>query len=43
MYKPNYLMMTPGPTIVRENVLEARSKFLEILILMKIFLFFMMS
>lgn len=27
MYKPNYLMMTPGPTIVRENVLEARSKF----------------
>lgn len=27
MYKPNYLMMSPGPTMVRSNVLNARSDF----------------
>lgn len=27
MYKPNYLMMTAGPTMVRENVMKARSEF----------------
>ena len=27
MYKANYLMMTPGPTMVRENVLKARCSF----------------
>lgn len=27
MYKANYLMMTPGPTMVRENVLKGRSSF----------------
>lgn len=27
MYKPNYLLMTAGPTMVRKNVMEARSKF----------------
>lgn len=27
MYKASYLMMTPGPTMVRENVLQARSRF----------------
>ena len=27
MYKPDYLMMTPGPSIVRENVMKKRSEF----------------
>ena len=27
MYKANYLMMTPGPTMVRENVLRGRASF----------------
>lgn len=27
MYNPNYLMMTPGPTMVRKNVMEKRSEF----------------
>ena len=27
MYKPDYLMMTPGPSIVRENVMKKRSDF----------------
>lgn len=27
MYKPDYLLMTAGPTMVRKNVMEARSKF----------------
>lgn len=27
MYKANYLMMTPGPTMVRENVLNARGNY----------------
>ena len=27
MYKPDYLMMTPGPSIVRENVMERRAEF----------------
>lgn len=27
MYKPEYLLMTAGPTMVRENVMDARSRF----------------
>ena len=27
MYKPDYLMMTPGPSIVRQNVMERRAEF----------------
>lgn len=27
MYKPDYLMMTPGPSIVRENVMKKRMEF----------------
>lgn len=27
MYRPDYLMMTPGPSIVRQNVMEERSRF----------------
>lgn len=27
MYRPDYLMMTPGPSIVRENVMERRAEF----------------
>lgn len=27
MYKPDYLMMTAGPTMVRKNVMKARSEF----------------
>lgn len=27
MYKPDYLMMTPGPSIVRENVMKRRAEF----------------
>lgn len=32
MYSSNYILMTAGPTQVRENVMKARSEFLEILI-----------